>query len=130
MFSVFGALLLAVLLAPNSSPRRALDHHRARRPEHADRRRLESLRAGIDQAHDSMIAFNTPRGWLSLVLGHDHLRPQSTPTSCWPATWPCAPSGSTHLFVDLLLIQTLVSSILYFAPTPGGAGVAELLSPW
>jgi uncharacterized membrane protein YbhN (UPF0104 family) len=31
-------------------------------------------------------------------------------------------------FVDVLLVQTLVFFLLYFAPTPGGSGIAELLS--
>ena len=31
-------------------------------------------------------------------------------------------------FVDVLLVQTLVMFLLYFAPTPGASGIAELLS--
>jgi uncharacterized membrane protein YbhN (UPF0104 family) len=31
-------------------------------------------------------------------------------------------------FVDVLLLQTLIVFLLYFAPTPGGSGLAELLS--
>ena len=31
-------------------------------------------------------------------------------------------------FVDVLLVQTLITFLLYFAPTPGASGIAELLS--
>ena len=128
MFSVFGALLLAVLLAPKLISRgvhwitTALGRHSTKIAA-----RLESVRAGIDQAHDSMIAFNTPRGWLSLfwatiISGPSHANKLLAGYVALRAIGIHAP------FVDLLLIQTLVSSILYFAPTPGGAGFAELLS--
>jgi glycosyltransferase 2 family protein len=128
MFSVIGVLLLVVLIAPKPISRgvhwiaTALGKRSTRIAA-----RLESLRTGIDQAHESMVVFNTPRGWLSLF-------------------WATVVSGPSHAnkllagyvvlraigievpFVDVLLIQTLVTSILYFAPTPGGAGFAELLS--
>ena len=128
MFSVFGALLLAVLVAPNVVSRgvhwitTALGNRSTRIGA-----RLVALRAGIDQAHDSMIAFNTPRGWLSLfwatiISGPSHANKLLAGYVALRAIGIHAP------FVDLLLIQTLVSSILYFAPTPGAAGFAELLS--
>jgi uncharacterized membrane protein YbhN (UPF0104 family) len=31
-------------------------------------------------------------------------------------------------FVDILLVQTLVMFLLYFAPTPGASGIGEVLS--
>ena len=31
-------------------------------------------------------------------------------------------------FVDVILLQTLITFLLYFAPTPGGSGLAEVLS--
>ncbi len=89
--------------------------------------RLEQLRVGIDEAHQSLTAFNTPRGWLALV-------------------WAMVLSGPSHAnrllagyvtlralgihtnFVDVLLVQTLVMFLLYFAPTPGASGIAEVLS--
>jgi glycosyltransferase 2 family protein len=89
--------------------------------------RLEHLREGIDEAHHSVIAFNSFRGWLTLF---------------W-ATILSAPSHANKLlagyvalralglhanFVDILLIQTLVMFLLYFAPTPGASGVGEVLS--
>jgi uncharacterized protein (TIRG00374 family) len=89
--------------------------------------RLEKLRAGVDEAHRSVVAFNTPKGWLALF---------------W-ATLISAPSHANKLlagyvalravgvhanFVDVLLVQTLITFLLYFAPTPGASGVAEVLS--
>ena len=85
------------------------------------RERLERLREGIDEAHESVIAFNSPRGWLALV---------------W-ATILSAPSHANKLlagyvalralglhanFVDILLVQTLVMFLLYFAPDAGRLG--------
>jgi uncharacterized protein (TIRG00374 family) len=89
--------------------------------------RLERLRTGIDDAHSSVMAFNTPRGWLAIF---------------W-ATILSAPSHANKLlagyvalralglhanFVDILLVQTLVMFLLYFAPTPGASGIGEVLS--
>jgi hypothetical protein len=89
--------------------------------------RLERLREGIDDAHASVIAFNSPGGWLTLF---------------W-ATILSAPSHANKLlagyvalralglhanFVDILLVQTLVMFLLYFAPTPGASGIGEVLS--
>ena len=89
--------------------------------------RMEKLEAGIDEAHASVVRFNTPSGWLSLV---------------W-ATIISAPSHANKLlagyvalraigveaqFVDVLLLQTLIAFLLYFAPTPGASGIAEVLS--
>jgi uncharacterized protein (TIRG00374 family) len=90
--------------------------------------RLERLREGIDQAHASVVAFNTPRGWLALF-------------------WATVLSGPSHAnkllagyvalramgipeinFVDILLVQTLIMFLLYFAPTPGASGIGEVLS--
>jgi uncharacterized protein (TIRG00374 family) len=89
--------------------------------------RFERLRTGIDEARESLTAFNTPRGWLTLF-------------------WATVLSGPSHAnrllagyvalralgihanFVDVLLVQTLVMFLLYFAPTPGASGIAEVLS--
>jgi hypothetical protein len=89
--------------------------------------RLERLRKGIDDAHDSVVAFNSPKGWLAVF-------------------WAVVLSGPSHAnkllagyvalralgihahFVDILLVQTLVMFLLYFAPTPGAAGIGEVLS--
>ncbi len=88
---------------------------------------LTKLTAGLDEAHASVVAFNTPRGWLALF-------------------WAVLLSGPSHAnkllagyvtlrvlgievhFVDVLLLQTLITFLLYFAPTPGASGIAEVMS--
>lgn len=128
IFAVLGVLLLLVLVAPRFIS--GLIHRMAaalgKRSARIDVR-LDALQKGIDQAHQSMTTFNTPRGWLSLL---------------W-ATLVSAPSHANKLlagyvalrvvgieapFVDVLLLQTLITFLLYFAPTPGASGIAEVLS--
>lgn len=128
IFAVIGVLLLVVLIAPKwvSAGVHRLAEWLGRR--HAGiGRRLAGLQQGIDQAHESMRTFNTPRGWLALF-------------------WAVVASGPSHAnkllagyvalravgieanFVDVLLVQTLITFLLYFAPTPGASGIAEVLS--
>ena len=90
--------------------------------------KLEQLEAGIDQAHDAMAKFNTPRGWLALfwatvISGPSHANKLLAGYVALRAI------GIEAHFVDVLLLQTLITFLLYFfAPTPGGSGIAELLS--
>ena len=90
--------------------------------------RLEQLETGIDQAHDAMAKFNTPRGWLALfwatvISGPSHANKLMAGYVALRAI------GIEVGFVDVLLLQTLITFLLYFfAPTPGGSGIAELLS--
>jgi uncharacterized protein (TIRG00374 family) len=121
--------MLAVILFPNAI--RNLVHALAVRvgrwkPDLAGR--IDRMRVGIDQTHDALIKFfTTGRGWLALgavvvltgvafanklLAGYFVLRALGIPAH----------------FVDVLLVQTLVFFLLYFAPTPGGSGIAELLS--
>jgi uncharacterized protein (TIRG00374 family) len=91
-------------------------------------KRLDQFEAGIDQAHESMRRFNTPRGWFAILIatiisGPSHANKLLAGYVALRAIGVEAP------FTDVLLLQTLISFLLYFfAPTPGGSGVAELLS--
>jgi hypothetical protein len=123
-----GVLMCIVIFFPRMV--RDLIHRVAEAVGRRSRRvaeRLERLRTGIDEAHASVIAFNSPEGWMSLF---------------W-ATILSAPSHANKLlagyvalralglhanFVDILLVQTLVMFLLYFAPTPGASGIGEVLS--
>jgi uncharacterized protein (TIRG00374 family) len=123
-----GVLMAIVILFPRFV--RDLIHRLAEWVGRRSRRvaeRLERLLGGIDEIHHSVIAFNSPAGWLTLV---------------W-ATFLSAPSHANKLlagyvalralglhanFVDILLVQTLVMFLLYFAPTPGASGIGEVLS--
>jgi uncharacterized protein (TIRG00374 family) len=128
IFAILGVLLLTVMVAPAMVSRgihriaEALGRRSARVTA-----RLEGLRSGIDQASDSMRAFNTPRGWLALfwatlVSGPSHANKLLAGYVALRAV------GIEANFVDVLLVQTLITFLLYFAPTPGASGVAELLS--
>jgi len=90
-------------------------------------KRVALVNPGIDRAHGAMVAFFKGRGLVSvfasviltgptlankLLAGYIVLRALDIP----------AP------FVDVLLLQTLIIFLLYFAPTPGGSGLAEMLS--
>jgi uncharacterized protein (TIRG00374 family) len=128
LFIGIGAVLVVVILFP-SRFRRGL-HWVAVRLSRRSRRiadRIEGLTRGIDDAHRSVLAFNSRRGWIALA-------------------WAVLLSGPSHAnkllagyvalravgihanFVDVLLVQTLITFLLYFAPTPGASGIAEILS--
>jgi len=89
--------------------------------------RLERLRAGIDQAHESLIAFNSPRGWLALFWA-TILSGPSHANKLLAGYVALRALGIHTNFVDILLVQTLVMFLLYFAPTPGASGVGEVIS--
>ena len=129
LFVGIGIVLVLVILFPNAF-RRGL-HLVALRLSRRSRRiadRIEGLTRGIDDAHRSVLAFNSQRGWIALA-------------------WAVLLSGPSHAnkllagyvalravgiadanFVDVLLVQTLITFLLYFAPTPGASGIAEILS--
>jgi glycosyltransferase 2 family protein len=90
--------------------------------------RLQQLEGGIDQAHGAMTKFNTPRGWLALLLATVISGP-SHANKLLAGYVALRAIGIEARFVDVLLLQTLITFLLYFfAPTPGGSGIAELLS--
>jgi len=128
VFGGIGVLLLVLIFFPGLA--RDLIHRLADRLGSRSTRvaaRLEGFRAGIDQAHASLTAYNTPRGWLALLVGV---------LLTGPAYAQRLLSGYVALraigiqaqFVDVLLLQTLITFLLYFAPTPGASGFGEVLS--
>lgn len=128
IFAVLGVLLLSVLFAPRyvSMGVHKLALALSKRSVRVASR-LEVLRTAIDQAHESMTTFNTPRGWLSLlwatiISGPSHANKLLAGYVALRAV------GIEANFVDVLLVQTLITFLLYFAPTPGASGVAEVLS--
>src|SRR5438128_1010214 len=128
IFGILGVVMPAAMMFP--AWLRDGVHWLASRLERRSRRiaaRIEQLRGGIDRAHECLVAFGNPRGWLALL-------------------WAVLLSGPSHAnkllagyvalralgipanFVDILLLQTFITFLLYFAPTPGASGLAELLS--
>ncbi len=89
--------------------------------------RLERLRKGIDEAHASVVAFNSPKGWLA-VFWATVLSGPSHANKLLAGYVALQALGIHAHFVDILLVQTLVMFLLYFAPTPGAAGIGEVLS--
>jgi hypothetical protein len=128
IFAGIGVLMVAVVVFPRAGV--ALIHKLAelvgrRHPDAA--RRLERLRAGLDEAHASMVAFNSPRGWLALLWA-TILSGPSHANKLLAGYVALRALGIHANFVDVLLLQTLITFLLYFAPTPGASGIAEFLS--
>jgi uncharacterized protein (TIRG00374 family) len=89
--------------------------------------RVEVIRLGIDQSHDAVKAFLTVRGWLALALAV-LLSGLAHANKLLAGFVVLRMLGIHAHFVDVFLLQTLITFLLYFAPTPGGSGLAELLS--
>jgi hypothetical protein len=92
--------------------------------------RLEKLLRGLDQAVVSLEAFRTWRGmralgWATLISGPSHANKLLAGYVALRAI------GIHANFVDILLVQTLVTFLLYFAPTPGASrsAVVSMLPP-
>lgn len=128
IFGVLGVLMLVAMVFPHRV--RTGVHWLATRLEHRSRRvamRIEGLRGGIDRAHECMVAFGNPKGWLALfwaviLSGPSHANKLLAGYAALRAL------GIEANFVDILLLQTFITFLLYFAPTPGSAGLAEFLS--
>ena len=90
--------------------------------------RVEGFRAGIDRMHEcTALYFRTPNGLLQVFIGvfTSGLAHANRLLAGYVAMKAL---GLPANFVDILVIQVVVSFLLYFAPTPGGAGAAEALS--
>ncbi len=128
IFGVLGLILIFVVFFPRLV--RDLIHWVAQKFGRRSPRvaaRVERLRIGLDEAHRSIVAFNSPRGWLALfwaiiISGPSHANKLLAGYVALRAV------GIEANFVDILLVQTLITFLLYFAPTPGASGVAEVLS--
>jgi hypothetical protein len=74
-----------------------------------------------------MVAFRGPRGLLRLFLaillsgpGHAH--------KLMAGYFAMRALGLTANFTEILLVQAFITFLLYFAPTPGASGLAEVIS--
>ncbi len=128
-FISVGAVLLFLMVFPGVARRIALRivAWLERRGSEKLASRVESLNSGIDRAHQAMVAFFRGRGWFS--LGGSVLLTAPTLANKLLAGYIVLRAlGIEAPFVDVLLLQTLIIFLLYFAPTPGGSGLAEVLS--
>src|SRR6266404_1285350 len=127
-FGLIGLLMLTAVIFPAVMKRfiqRLAGRFARRSPKAAER--MAKLSAGVDRAHDCMLAFRSPKGLLTLLLAIVISAP-SHANKLLAGYVTMRVLGLPADFTDILLLQTLISFLLYFAPTPGGSGLAELTS--
>ncbi len=128
-FVFWGIMLLFVLVFPG----------RARQIVHAaigwlERRgsarmagRFAIFREGIDRMQVCVVKYLKPAGWLAMA-GGVLTSALAHANKLLAAYVVLRALGIQANLMDVLLLQTAISFLLYFAPTPGGAGAAEALS--
>ncbi len=130
MFAVIGIVLSLALGFPAVTARlfHQLVNWLDRRGNEKVARRVDLMRAGIDRMHDcTMLYFRTWSGLAQLFIGV--LTSGLAHANRLVAGYVAMRALGVHAnFFDVLIIQVIVSFLLYFAPTPGGAGAAEALS--
>src|SRR6266545_2578009 len=125
IFGILGVVMLVAMVFP--SWMRDAVHWLAGRLERRSHRiaaRIEQLRDGIDRAHECLVAFGSPKGWLALfwaVL----LSAPSHANKLLAGYVALRALGIPANFVDILLLQTFITFLLYFAPTPGSAEIQQ-----
>jgi hypothetical protein len=128
-FGIIGGVIVAVIVFPGAAKRLInaaigwLERHRGDRVA----RRVESLRGGLDRAHDSLVAYFRGAGWVATFVGvlTSGLAHANRLLAGYIAMRAI---GLQAHFVDVLVVQVVISFLVYFMPTPGGAGAAEALS--
>jgi len=124
-----GLLLAFAMLFPGLARRwvKALAAWLERRGSAGMAARAALVREGVERAHQCMVAFMSPRGWLALGASVVLSAP-SHANKLLAGYFVLRMLGIKAQFVDVLLLQTLITFLLYFAPTPGGSGLAEIIS--
>ena len=89
--------------------------------------RVRSAGEGIDRSHELLVRFFKGWGWGALAAAVV-LSGAAFANRLVAGYVVLRMLGIEANFVDVLLLQTLISFLLYFAPTPGGSGIAEVLS--
>lgn len=128
LFGVIGVAMLLALVFPRHV-RNAI-HGLAVRLGRRSRRleaRMDNLTAGLDRAHECMVAFGSPQGLAVLGLAVVISGP-SHANKLLAGYVTLRALGIEANFYDILLLQTLITFLLYFAPTPGASGLAEVIS--
>lgn len=128
IFAGIGVLLVLVMVFPRLV-RRLLQRLAARvarrRPSLVAR--LEAIDRGLDEAHGHLVTLNSVRGWAS-VAACTLLSGPSHANKLLAGYVTLRALGIEAAFVDVLLLQTFITFLLYFAPTPGASGIAEVTS--
>jgi len=128
-FGAVGALMVAVIVFPGVFKRLInaainwLERHHGERIA----ARVAGMRSGLDRMHDSLVAYFRGSGWLAIAVGV--LTSSFAHANRLLAGYVAMRAiGLQAHFVDVLVVQVVISFLLYFMPTPGGAGAAEALS--
>jgi glycosyltransferase 2 family protein len=128
-FLTLGLGIVILIAFPGIARRLAalLTRFFARRGRDVVAARIAAAEAGVDHAHASVARFATPRGVVTAFLAV--LLTSAAYANRLTAGWVVLKMlGIDANFADVVLLQTLITFLLYFAPTPGGSGLAELLS--
>src|SRR5574341_1454184 len=128
-FIVIGLVMLALFAFPNLARRlaQALVTRLERRGSADLASRVNAVRDGVDRSHDCLVAFFRGRGWAALAAGVV-LSALAFANRLAAGYVVLRMLDIRAHFVDVILLQTLSTFLLYFAPTPGGSGLAEVLS--
>ncbi len=122
-------VMLALFAFPSVAQRlaQALVNWLVRRGSAGLASRVNGLREGVDRSHECLVAFFHGRGWAALAAGVV-LSGLAFANRLAAGYVVLRMLGMQAHFVDVILLQTLITFLLYFAPTPGGSGLAEVLS--
>lgn len=128
-FLAVGLGIVVLIAFPGLARRLAglLGRIAARRGPVALAEKIAEAEAGVDRAHAAMRRFATPRGVLATFLCVVLSAP-SHGNKLVAGFIVLKMLGIDVNFVDVVLLQTLITFLIYFAPTPGGSGLAELIS--
>jgi hypothetical protein len=128
-FGVIGLVLVLAIIFPGSTRRLFLSviGWLERRGSARVAKRVDVLRGGVDRMHDALVAYFRGRGWLATSFGV--ITSGLAHANRLLAGYVAMRAIGLHPpFVEVLVLQVTISFLLYFAPTPGGAGAAEALS--
>lgn len=128
VFVFLGLLMLFLMVFPRLA--KGLVHWLAGKVGKRSRRvaaGMEQLREGIEYGHRCFVTFGSPKGWLATVWAIILSAP-SHANKLLAGYVALRALGIPADFVEILLVQTLITFVLYFAPTPGGSGMAEGIS--
>jgi hypothetical protein len=128
-FLVVGLGIVVLISFPNLARHLAgmVGRLAARRGRAALAARIATAEAGVDRAHAAMRQFASARGLLA-ALACVILSAVAHANKLVAGFVVLKMLGIHVNFVDVVLLQTLITFLLYFAPTPGGSGLAELIS--
>lgn len=128
-FVAVGAVMLAMLAFPGATRRLFLAAVAWLERHHGERmaKRVDAIRGGIDRLHECVVAYFRGSGWLAMLAGV--LTSALAHANKLGAGYVVLRAlGIEAGLLDVLILQTTISFLLYFAPTPGASGAAEALS--